>query len=150
MPNFVIAVRELNLTSHFAKNDRERRYNLDGGTTLTPGYAVSLSRPWLSGKGFGGLKQTHPLRQVKLLGLRKVNWFCIFSLAAHNLIRLPSDGSITGDAQTAVCLSGGCGPWDASLRPGNPYRYWPRLQFKQISIAQIHKSPGDPLQYPEF
>jgi hypothetical protein len=40
-------------------------------------------------KGFGWLKQTGPLRQVKLRGLEKVDWLFVFSCAAHNLIRLP-------------------------------------------------------------
>jgi hypothetical protein len=52
-------------------------------------YAVSLSRRWLVEKGFGWLKQTGPLRQVKLPGLERVDWLFVFSCAAHNLIRLP-------------------------------------------------------------
>jgi hypothetical protein len=40
-------------------------------------------------EGFGWLKQTGPLRQVKLRGLEKVDWLFVFSCAAHNLIRLP-------------------------------------------------------------
>jgi hypothetical protein len=87
--NFVIAAQELNVTSHFAKNDKDRRSNLDRRTTRRTGYAVSLSRRWLVEKGFGWLKQTGPLRQVKLLGLKMVYWLCIFSFGAHNLIRLP-------------------------------------------------------------
>ena len=54
-----------------------------------PGYTISLSRRWLIEKGFGWLKQTGPLRQVKLRGLEKVDWLFVFSCAAHNLIRLP-------------------------------------------------------------
>jgi hypothetical protein len=58
-------------------------------TTRHRGYAISLSRRWLVEKGFGWLKQTGPLRQVKLRGLEKVDWTFVFSCAAHNLIRLP-------------------------------------------------------------
>ena len=50
---------------------------------------ASLSRRWLVQKGFGWLKQTGPLRQMKLRGLEKVDWLFVFSCAAHNLIRLP-------------------------------------------------------------
>lgn len=53
------------------------------------GYTISLSRRWLVEKGFGWLKQTGPLRQVKLRGLEKVDWLFVFSCAAYNLIRLP-------------------------------------------------------------
>jgi hypothetical protein len=37
----------------------------------------------------GWLKQTGPLRQVKLRGVEKVDWLFVFRCAAHNLIRLP-------------------------------------------------------------
>ena len=87
--DFVSTVRELNVTPHVTKNDKGRRSNLDRRTTRQPGYAVSLSRRWLIEKGFGWLKQTGPLRQVKLRGLEKVDWLFVFSCAAHNLIRLP-------------------------------------------------------------
>jgi len=87
--DFVSTVRELNVTPHVAKNDKGRSSNLDQRTTRQPGYAVSLSRRWLIEKGFGWLKQTGPLRQVKLRGLEKVDWLFVFSCAAHNLIRLP-------------------------------------------------------------
>jgi hypothetical protein len=87
--DFISTVRELNVTPHVVKNDKGRSSNLDRRTTRQPGYAVSLSRRWLIEKGFGWLKQTGPLRQVKLRGLEKVDWLFVFSCAAHNLIRLP-------------------------------------------------------------
>src|SRR5271155_1574821 len=87
--DFVGTVRELNVTPHVTKNDKGRTGNLDRRTTRQPGYAISLSRRWLIEKGFGWLKQTGPLRQVKLRGLEKVDWLFVFSCAAHNLIRLP-------------------------------------------------------------
>ena len=81
--------RELNVTPHVTKNDKGRTSNLDRRTTRQPGDAISLSRRWLIEKGFGWLKQTGPLRQVKLRGLEKVDWLFVFGCAAHNLIRLP-------------------------------------------------------------
>ncbi len=87
--DFVGTVRELNVTPHVTKNDKGRHSNLDRRTTRHPGYAISLSRRWLVEKSFGWLKQTGPLRQVKLRGLEKVDWLFVFSCAAHNLIRLP-------------------------------------------------------------
>src|SRR6202011_3904578 len=87
--DFVRTVRELNVTPHVTKHEKGRRSNLDRRTTRQPGYAISLSRRWLIEKGFGWLKQTGPLRQVKLRGLEKVDWLFVFSCAAHNLIRLP-------------------------------------------------------------
>ena len=87
--DFVRTARELHVTLHVAKNDPGRSSNLDRRTTRQPGYAISLSRRWLIEKGFGWLKQTGPLPQVKLRGLKKVDWLFVFSCAAHNLIRLP-------------------------------------------------------------
>jgi len=87
--DFVSTVRELNVTPHITKNDKGRSSNLDRRTTRQPGYVVSLSRRWLIEKSFAWLKQTGPLRQVKLRGLEKVDWLFVFSCAAHNLIRLP-------------------------------------------------------------
>src|SRR5271167_2783403 len=87
--DFVRTAREFHVTPHITKNEKGRRSNLDRRTTRQPGYAISLSRRWLVEKGFGWLKQTGPLRQVKLRGLKNVDWLFVFSCAAHNLIRLP-------------------------------------------------------------
>ncbi|HEY3707017.1 MAG TPA: IS5 family transposase [Terracidiphilus sp.] len=87
--DFIAATRALNVTAHVTRNQKGRRSNLDRRTTRHPGYAISLSRRWLIEKGFGWLKQTGPIRQVKLRGLRKVDWLFVFSCAAHNLMRLP-------------------------------------------------------------
>jgi transposase len=87
--DFVTAARALNVTAHVTKNEKGRRSNLDRRTTRHPGYAISLSRRWPVEKSFGWLKQTGPLRQVKLRGLHKVDWIFVFSCAAHNLMRLP-------------------------------------------------------------
>ena len=87
--DFIAAARELNVTAHVTKNEKGRRSNLDRRTTRHPGYAISLSRRWLIEKGFGWLKQTGPMRQVKLRGLHTVDWLFVFSCAAHNLMRLP-------------------------------------------------------------
>ena len=42
--DFVRTVRELNVTPHVTKNDKNRASNLDRRTTRQPGYALSLSR----------------------------------------------------------------------------------------------------------
>ena len=86
---FIDTARELNVTVHVAQNNKGRRSNIDRRTTRHTGYARSLSRRWLVEKTFGWLKQTGPLRQVKLRGLAKVDWAFVFSCAAHNLLRLP-------------------------------------------------------------
>jgi hypothetical protein len=68
----VSTARELNVTPHVTKNDKNRSSNLDRRTTRQPGYAVSLSRRWLIEKGLGWLKQIGPLRQVSCEG--RIKW----------------------------------------------------------------------------
>src|ERR1035441_8471702 len=72
--DFIAATRALNVTAHVTRNQKGRRSNLDRRTTRHPGYAISLSRRWLIDRGFGWLKQTGPMRQVKLRGLHNVDW----------------------------------------------------------------------------
>ena len=123
--DFVTAARALNATAHVTRNEKGRRSNMDRRTTRHLGYAISLSRRWLVEKSFGWLKQTGPLRQVKLRGLHKVDWIFVFSCAAHNLLRLqrliaqqagvrppaavrlktPLDCSISHSARTGECTA---------------------------------------------
>lgn len=87
--NFVKTVRELKVTPHVAQNNKNRRSAIDGRTTRHEGYRQSLSKRWLVEKAFGWLKQTGPIRKVKLRGLPRVDWLFVFSCAAYNLLRIP-------------------------------------------------------------
>jgi transposase len=87
--DFVTAVRQLNVTPHVTRNDKDRRSNIDGRTTRHAGYKISLSCRWLVEKTFGWLKQCGSMRQVKLRGLHRVDAVFVFQCAAHNLLRLP-------------------------------------------------------------
>lgn len=86
--NFVKTVRELKVTPHVAQNNKNRRSAIDGRTTRHEGYRQSLSKRWLVEKAFGWLKQTGPIRKVKLRGLPRVDWLFVFSCAAYNLLRI--------------------------------------------------------------
>jgi len=87
--DFVSTVRELSVTPHVTKNDK-RPHQQPGPQNHAPaGLCHQPEPPMANRKGFGWLKQTGPLRQVKLRGLEKVDWLFVFSCAAHNLIRLP-------------------------------------------------------------
>jgi IS5 family transposase len=87
--SLVKVLRELNVTAHVMQNHRHRRSAIDGRTTRHAGYNISLGKRWLVEKAFGWLKQTGPLRKVKLRGLAKVDWMFVFSCAAFNLLRIP-------------------------------------------------------------
>jgi transposase len=85
----VNVLRELHVTPHVIQNNKNRRSAIDGRTTRQVGYGISLGKRWLVEKAFGWLKQTGPLRKVKLRGLPKVDWLFLFSCAAFNLLRIP-------------------------------------------------------------
>lgn len=87
--DFVSTVRELRVTPHISQNTSNRRSAIDGRTTRHSGYQISVSKRWLVEKPFGWLKQTGPLKKVKLRGLAKVDWLFVFSCAAFNLLRIP-------------------------------------------------------------
>jgi len=58
-----------------------------GASDDTPCRLRSQPEPALAGrKGLSWLKQTVPLRQVKLRGLPKADWLFVLSCAAHNLL----------------------------------------------------------------
>jgi transposase len=80
---------ELNVTPHVIQNNANRRSAIDERTTRQVGYGISLGKRWLVEKAFGWLKQTGPLRKVKLRGLPTVDWLFLFSCAAFNLLRIP-------------------------------------------------------------
>jgi transposase len=86
--DFVEAMRRMDAVPHVAQNDKGRRSAIDGRTTRHAGYAVSLKKRWLVEKVFGWLKQTGPLRKLKLRGLDKIAGLVAFSAAAYNLLRL--------------------------------------------------------------
>jgi hypothetical protein len=87
--DFVSTVRELGVTPHVMQNTTNRRSAIDQRTTRHPGYAISLSKRWLVEKPFGWLKQTGPLKKIKLRGMPKVEWLFVFCCAACNLFRIP-------------------------------------------------------------
>jgi len=87
--DFVQAACKLNGPVHVTKNVNKRRSNLDRTTTRHADYAINLSRRWLVEKDFGCLKQTGPIRQMKLAGCTRLDWLFVFRCAAHNLCRLP-------------------------------------------------------------
>jgi transposase len=87
--DFVSDLRDLGVTPHISQHTNKRRSAIDGRTTRHAGYEISLSKRWLVEKPFGWLKQTGPLRKVKLRGLAKVDWLFVFSCAVFNLLRIP-------------------------------------------------------------
>ena len=86
--DFVMELREVNVTPHIARNT-SRGSAIDGRTTRHPGYAISLRIRKRIEEGFGWMKTIAGLRKTKYRGLKKVGWSFTLAAAAYNLIRLP-------------------------------------------------------------
>ena len=86
--DFVMELREINVTPHIARNT-SRRSAIDVRTTRHPGYATSQRIRKRIEEGFGWMKTVAGLRKTKYRGLDKVGWTFTFAAAAYNLIRLP-------------------------------------------------------------
>ena len=86
--DFVMELREINVTPHVAQNT-SRRSAIDGRTTRHPGYAISQCVRKRIEEGFGWMKTVAGLRKTKVRGLDKVGWAFTLAAAAYDLIRLP-------------------------------------------------------------
>ncbi len=86
--DFVMELREINVTPHIAQNTT-RRSAIDGRTTRHPGYAASQRIRKRIEEGFGWMKTVAGLRKTKYRGREKVAWTFTLAAAAYNLIRLP-------------------------------------------------------------
>jgi transposase len=86
--DFVMELREINVTPHIARNTT-RRSAIDGRTTRHPGYIASQRIRKRIEEGFGWIKTIAGLRKTKYRGLEKVRWAFTLAAAAYNLIRLP-------------------------------------------------------------
>jgi transposase len=87
--DFIVKMRESNVTPHVAQNDNGRRSAIDGRTTRHPGYAVSMCIRKRIEEAFGWAKTVAGLRKARHRGLPKIDWQFTFAMAAYNLIRLP-------------------------------------------------------------
>lgn len=94
--SFVDELRQMAVTPHIARNDavtktgKRRRSSVDGRTTHHPGYAVSQRVRKRIEEAFGWAKAVAGLTKTKLRGTRRVAFRFTFTMAAYNLIRMPT------------------------------------------------------------
>ena len=86
--DFVMELREINVTPHVAQNTT-RRSAIDRRTTRHPGYDISQRVRKRIEEGFGWMKTIGGMRKPKYRSREKVAWSFTFAAAAYNLIRLP-------------------------------------------------------------
>jgi hypothetical protein len=85
--NFVMELREINVTPHIGQN-LSRRSAIDGRTTRHSGYAVSQRIRKRIEEGFGWMKTIAGLKKTKYHRLERIGWSFTMAAAAFNLIRL--------------------------------------------------------------
>lgn len=87
--DFVMELREINVTPHVAQNTSGRASAIDGRTTRHGGYDASQRIRKRIEEGFGWMKTVAGIRKTRHRGLGKVGWAFTFAVAAYNLVRLP-------------------------------------------------------------
>jgi len=88
--DFVMELREINVTPHVAQNASGRASAIDGRTTRHDGYVLSQCIRKRIEEGFGWMKTVAGLRKTRYRGIEKVGWVFTFAVAAYNLVRLPN------------------------------------------------------------
>jgi len=86
--SFAEALRALKVTPHIA---RKAKYGtIDGRTSRHAGYAVSQRKKKVVEQIFGWMKTktVGMMRKTRHRGLARVGWMFVFTLAAHNLVRM--------------------------------------------------------------
>jgi len=86
--NFVMELREINVTPHIAQNTT-RRSAVDRRTTRHSGYEFSQCARKRIEEGFGWMKTIGGIRRMKYRGRETVASIFTLAAAAYNLIRIP-------------------------------------------------------------
>ena len=87
---FIAGLRERKVIPHVAEYERNPKWPnwLTEQERCDPGYAISQKKRKLVEKVFGWAKLNSILRQVKVRGVKKVNWLFRLLATAANLLRL--------------------------------------------------------------
>ena len=80
--------RENNVTPHVAIREDNRKNALDGRTTRHVGYWISQTKRKLVEQIFGWIKSAANIRQVKFIGIERINPFFLLGLSVYNLVRI--------------------------------------------------------------
>jgi len=86
--DFVMELREINVTPHIAQNTT-RRSAIDRRATRHSGYEISQRIRKRVEEGFGWMKTIGGIGRMKYRGRERVAWTFTLAAAAYNLIRMP-------------------------------------------------------------
>jgi hypothetical protein len=90
-PTFIAALRTRGVAPHireYTKGAKVCKNALPEAERADPRVAVNQRKRKLIERVFGWAKLDRPLRQIKLRGLKRVDWFCRLVVTAYNLMRL--------------------------------------------------------------
>ena len=87
---FIEGLRQRRIAPHVAEYQSSKKWPnfLSEAERNDPGFAVSQKKRKLVERVFGWGKLDSLMRQIKLHGRRRVDWFFRFLAAAHNLVRM--------------------------------------------------------------
>ena len=86
--DFVMELRDINVTPHIAQNTT-RRSAIDRRATRHSGYEISQRIRKRVEEGFGWMKTIGGIGRMKYRGRERVAWTFTLAAAAYNLIRMP-------------------------------------------------------------
>ena len=86
--DFVMELRDINVTPHIAQNTT-RRSAIDRRVTRHSGYEISQRIRKLVEEGFGWMKTVAGIGRMKYRGRERVAWTFTLAAAAYNLIPMP-------------------------------------------------------------
>jgi len=86
--DFVMTLRQLDVTPHVAQNTTKRSSRIDQRTTRHPGYELSQRKRKRIEEVFGWIKTVGLMRKTRHRGSRRVGWMFTFTAAVYNLVRM--------------------------------------------------------------
>ncbi len=89
--HFVVGLRQRHVAPHVAEYEsgiNQRKNSLTEAERADERRSISQRKRKLIERVFGWPKLDRPLRQVKLRGLRRVDWFYRLTITAYNLVRM--------------------------------------------------------------
>ena len=86
--DFVLTLRQLEVTPHVAQNTTKRSSRIDQRTTRHWGYELSQRKRKRIEEVFGWIKTVGLMRKTRHRGSRRVGWMFTFTAAVYNLVRM--------------------------------------------------------------
>jgi transposase len=86
--DFVLTLRQLEVTPHVAQNTTKRSSRIDERTTRHRGYELSQRKRKRIEEVFGWIKTVGLMRKTRHRGSRRVGWMFTFTAAVYNLVRM--------------------------------------------------------------